>query len=320
VQICPTVSVILPVWNGERFLAEAVESVLAQTFEAIELLLVDDGSTDATPDIARDFAERDRRVRVVRLARGGIAKALNAGIAEARGRYVARMDADDISHPSRLAKQIAYLDANSDCVAVGSAVVVIDEGGDFMGTRAFPQLHAGITHKMINGLTNAVAHPTVVTRTDALRSVGGYRHDRVPSEDLDLWIRLSQIGKLANMSEQLLRYRRHRDTVGIRERDGQWKIGNEILNEARRRQGLRPLKVPPLSAARSRVASYHFECARTALLTGPRAAAFKHARASIALEPFWPEPYLALAACAFPKWSLRFLRGLSTALQSLQLR
>ncbi|MDP9190087.1 MAG: glycosyltransferase [Acidobacteriota bacterium] len=319
VQTCPTVSVILPVWNGERFLAEAVESVLAQTFEAIELLIVDDGSTDATPEIADAFAQRDRRVQVIRLEHCGIADALNAGIAEAQGRYVARMDADDISHPSRLAIQIAYLDANSDCVAVGSAVEVIDESGDFVGTRTFPRGHAEITHKMIHGLANALAHPTVVTRTDALRSVGGYRHDRVPSEDLDLWIRLSRIGTLANMSDRLLRYRRHRDTVSVRERDGQWKIGNEIINEARRRQGLRPLAVRPLSAARSRVASYHFECARTALLTGPRAAAFKHARASIASEPFWPEPYMALAACLFPKWSLRLLRGVATAVQSLQL-
>jgi hypothetical protein len=121
------------------------------------------------------------------------------------------------------------------------------------------------------------------------------------------------------MSEQLLRYRRHRDTVGLRERDGQWRIGNEIINEARRRQGLRPLEVRPLSTARSRLASYHFECARTALLTGPRAAAIKHARASIASEPSWSEPYLALAACAFPKWSLRLLHGVSLAFQLLQL-
>jgi hypothetical protein len=312
------VSVILPVWNGERFLAEAVESVLSQTMEAIELLLIDDGSTDGTEEIARDFARRDRRVRVVRLGRSGIADALNAGIARARGRYIARMDADDISHPSRLAKQIAYLDANTDCVAVGSAVEVIDEGGDFVGTRTYPRGHSEITHKMISGLSNALAHPTVVTRTEALLSVGGYRRDRVPSEDLDLWIRLSQIGKLANMSEQLLSYRRHRDTISVRERDSQWKIGNEIINEARKGHGLPPLVLRPLAAARSRLASYHFECARTALLSGPRAAAIKHARASIASEPFWAEPYLALAACAFPKWTLRFLHGLSVAVQSMR--
>ena len=317
-QTCPTVSVILPVWNGERFLAEAVESVLAQTFEDIELLLVDDGSTDSTADLARDFARRDARVKVVRLPRGGIAEALNAGIARAGGQYVARMDADDISHPSRLAKQIAYLVANADCVAVGSAIEVIDEGGAFVGTLTYPARHTEITHKMLNGVATALAHPTVVMRTEALLAIGGYRRDRSPSEDLDLWIRLSQIGKLANMSEPLLRYRRHCDTVAVRERDGQWKIGNEIINEARKTHGLRPLEVRPLSAARRRLASYHLECARTALMTGPRGAAIKHARASIASEPLWPEPYLTLAACAFPKWSLRLLRGLSTALQSLQ--
>jgi glycosyltransferase involved in cell wall biosynthesis len=319
VQISPTVSVILPVWNGERFLAEAVESVLAQTFEDIELLIVDDGSTDTTSEIADAFARRDGRVHVIRLGRSGIADALNAGIARARGRFVARMDADDISHPTRLAKQIAYLESNADCVAVGTAIEVIDEAGEFVGTRTYPARHTDITRQMINGLANTLAHPTVVTRTEALLSVGGYRRDRVPSEDLDLWIRLSQIGTLANISEHLLRYRRHRDTVGVRERDGQWKIGNEIINEARRRRGMRPLEVRPLSAMRNRVASYHFECARTALLSGPRAAAVRHARASIASEPFWPEPYLALAACLFPKWSLRLMRSVSTAIQLLQL-
>lgn len=307
---------VLPVWNGERFLTEAVESVLSQTLDTIELLLVDDGSTDATPDIAQAFARRDERVSVVRLGHGGIACALNAGVARARGQYVARMDSDDISHPSRLQKQIAYLDANADCVAVGCAIEVIDEAGERVGTNAYPEHHAGITYTLFNGWSTALAHPTVVTRREALLSVGGYRPDRFPSEDLDLWIRLSQIGKLANINEQLLRYRKHPDTVCIRDRERQVTVSAEIVNEARRRQGLAPLKQRNRSPERSRLANYHYDCARIALMTGPRTAAIKHVSATIVSEPSWLEPYAALVACAFPKW---ILRPLTRAFRALSL-
>jgi Glycosyl transferase family 2 len=308
--------VVLPVWNGERFLVEAVESVLSQTLKPLELLLVDDGSTDATPEIASGYARRDSRVRVIQLDRSGIAHALNAGIAAARGRYVARMDADDISHPSRLQKQLAHLDANAGCVAVGSAVHIMDETGGHVGTGTYPEDHTEIAQSLIDGRTNPMAHPTVMARRAALLTVGGYRPESVPSEDLDLWFRLSRIGTLANMSEQLLRYRRHANTVSIRERERQWSVGMGIVNEARGKKGLHPLEPRALRPIGSRVAAYHFECARIALMTGPRTAAIRHAFASIAAEPLWREPYVALAACAFPKWTLRALAELTAPFRS----
>jgi glycosyltransferase involved in cell wall biosynthesis len=316
VQATPRVSVVLPVWNGERFLAEAVESVLSQTLHRFELLLVDDGSTDATAEMSSDYARRDRRVQVIRLQRSGIAHALNAGIAAARGRYVARMDADDISHPSRLQKQLAHLDANPRCVAVGSAVYVMDERGGHVGTSRYPEEHAEITQTLMDGRSNAMAHPTVMARRKALVAVGGYRHDSVPSEDLDLWFRLSRIGTLANMREQLLRYRRHANAVSICERERQWIVGMGIVNEARGKEGLHPLEPRAPRASGSRVAAYHFECARIALMTGPRTAAIRHAFSSVAADPSWPEPYVALAACAFPKWSLRALARLTAPFRS----
>lgn len=316
-NLVPAVSVVLPVWNGERFLVEAVTSVLSQTLENIELLIVDDGSTDATPGLVDDFARSDARVRVIRLGRGGIARALNTGIGEARGRYVARMDADDVALPSRLQKQLAYLDANAGCVAVGSAVQLIDEAGGSVGTNVYPEHHAAIAHMMTHTWMTAMAHPTVVARRDALLAVGGYRAHREPSEDLDLWFRLSAIGELANLREQLLRYRRHGDTISVRDRKRQWEMCGVIVNEARTAQGLQPLVPRVEGAGRSHLAYYHFECARSALLTGPRRAAIHHTRATIASEPFWPRPYLALLACAFPKWTLRGLLGLSARFQSL---
>lgn len=312
----PRVSVVLPVLNGEQFLAEAVDSILSQTLESLELLLVDDGSTDATPEIARRYAGRDPRVKVIRLERSGIAHALNAGIAAARGLYVARMDADDISHPSRMWEQVAHLDANADCVAVGSAVFVMDEGGGHVGTSKYPEDHAEIAQMLIDGRSNAMAHPTVMARRAALLAVGGYRPDFVPSEDLDLWFRLSHVGTLANLRQQLLRYRRHANAVSICERERQWVVGMGIVNEARGRKGLHALEVRTLRPSGSRVAAYHFECARIALMTGPRTAAIRHAFASIAADPSRPEPYVALVACAFPTWSLRAVSRLTAPFRS----
>jgi hypothetical protein len=311
-----TVSVVLPVWNGERFLAEAIESILSQTFDSFELIVVDDGSTDSTAEIAFQFARRDPRVQVIRLEHNGIAHALNAGIARARGLYIARMDGDDVAHPARLQKQVAFLDANADCVAVGSAIEVIDEGGEHLGMRMFPEHHDDIIHTLMNTWSTAIAHPTLMTRMDALREVGGYRPACVPSEDLDLWFHLSGVGKLANLGESLLRYRRHRDTVGIRDHVRQLTMGAAIVNEIRSRRGLRPLRLRVAARVRNRLASYHFECARTALLSGPRRAAIRHARAAIVSDPSWAEPYVALLACVFPKWtihSVRALRDLSIA-------
>lgn len=307
----PDVSVVLPVWNGERFLKEAVESVLSQTLASLELLLIDDGSTDSTPTIAADFAKRDPRVRVIRLERGGIVHALNAGIDAARGRYVARMDADDICFPERLEKQVAHLDADANCVAVGCAVEVMDEGGARVGRTTYPETHAQIAQTLIEGGSMVMAHPTVMARRETLVSVGGYRADSFPSEDRDLWFRMSRVGTLANMRECLLRYRRHADAVSINERERQWTVRLRIVNEARRRIGLQPLAQQGLRTSRSRVAAYHFECARIALMTGPRLAALRHAFKSIASEPTWAEPYVALAACAFPKRALRTVARLA---------
>ncbi len=300
----PVVSVLLPVWNGERFLASAIESILEQTFEELELIVVDDGSDDSSAAIARRFAERDPRVVLLRRAHQGVPSALNAGIAAARGRYIARMDADDISLPARLEKQLAYLDSHPDVVAVGSWVGVIDEDGGYIAERRFAMEHRQITASLLVGLT-PFSHPTTVVRREVLLAVHGYDVDRHPSDDFDLWLRLSEIGKLANLPEALLLYRRHADAVGIRERKEQLAMSQAIVNEARKRRSLSPLRPRFLSPGTNDAARYHFECARFALLSGPRRAALYHAWASITFDPRWPEPYAALLACAVPKWLLR---------------
>jgi CTP:molybdopterin cytidylyltransferase MocA len=298
--------VLLPVWNGDAFLAQAIESICRQTFSSFELIVIDDGSTDGSAAIAEHAARGDDRVRVLRLPHEGLSAALNAGIAAARAELVARMDADDVSVLDRLRKQVSHLDARPACVAVGAWIEVVDEAGRHIGLKTFATTHAGISAGLLRGLS-PMAHPTIVARREALRAAGGYDARRYPSEDLDLWFRLAERGELANLGEVLLQHRRHKAAMGVRDREKMKAMALVICNEARTRHGLPPWRGTPILAGANADAQYHFECARTALIAGPRPAAVRHAAATIAAEPDRLYGYATLAACAVPKPVLRFL-------------
>lgn len=301
----PSVSVVLPVWNGERFLSAAIESILRQTFESFELLLIDDGSTDGTSRIAHDHAARDSRIRVFTRAHEGLVSALNFGVAESRGRYIARIDADDICFPMRFDRQVAWLDSDSRCVAVGSWIEVIDEESRHVGFRAFARHHDEIVSALLlEG--NPMVHPSVMIRRDALRSVNGYA-DRYPSEDLDLWLRLSRVGRLANLPEVLLRHRRHARSVSLRERERQLDVKAGIVEAERRSRGLSSLGRTAARGGGDPRSSYHANCAATALVGGPRLTALRHAIAGIASSPFRHEAWSLLLACILPRALLRLL-------------
>jgi len=206
----PTVSVLLPVYNAERYLREAIDSVLAQTFGDFELIAIDDGSSDRSPAILREYAARDPRVRVIARANGGIAAALNDGLAVAAGSLVARMDADDISLPQRLALQVEYLRAHPECVLLGSRALLVDPYDTPLYESSNPTDHDAIEQLLLHGDGWAVIHPTAMMRTAAVRAAGGYRSQYVPIEDLDLFLRmLEQGGRAANLPAVLLRYRQH---------------------------------------------------------------------------------------------------------------
>jgi glycosyltransferase involved in cell wall biosynthesis len=297
------------VWNGEAFLKTAIDSIVGQTLSAFELVVIDDGSTDRSAAIAEDFARRDHRVRVLRRAHEGLAAALNAAIAAARGEYVARMDADDVSAPDRLQKQVAYLDAHPRCVGVGAWIEVIDEAGESLGRKTFVETHEQILAALLRGIS-PIAHPTMVMRRDVLQAVGGYDARRYPSEDLDLWFRLGEHGELANVGEVLLQHRRHKAAIGVRQREAMKAMALAICNEARSRLGLRPRRGAPILGGTNADAQYHFECARTALIAGSHLTALRHAAATIAADPGRLYGYAALLGCAVPKPLLRFVLNL----------
>jgi len=210
----PRVSVVMPVHNGGAYLAPAIESILAQTLPDFELVIVDDGSTDATAQTLRHYQARDPRVRVHAQARSGLVASLNRGCHTARATYIARMDADDLAFPERLARQLEFLERHPGVAVVGSAVVRIDGEGHEIKRNVCPSSHAEIV-KALEEYT-PFTHPSVMLRAEALLAVGGYRAAYRAAEDYDLWVRLSERYELANLPEPLLHYRVYPDQISMR--------------------------------------------------------------------------------------------------------
>ena len=203
----PRVTVLMPVRNGERYLAPAIESITRQSLQDFEFVIVDDGSTDATPSILDQTSRHDSRIRILTLGSVGIAGALEAGRAVACAPYIARMDCDDLALPHRLAAQADYLDRHPAVVAVGGQVRVVDENGAALARGRFPVQAAACRAYLHYGAP--FCHPSVMMRAEALQQAGGYRALFEPAEDLDLWLRLSTVGDLANLDQEILHYRRH---------------------------------------------------------------------------------------------------------------
>jgi glycosyltransferase involved in cell wall biosynthesis len=203
----PRVSVILPVYDGEPFLAEAVDSILAQSFRDFELIAIDDGSRDASGEILDRFARGDGRVTVHHQTNCGLVAALNRGLALASGEFIARMDQDDVAHFERFARQVSFLDTNPQIAVVGSAVTLIAEDGRRIRDVDYPGTPEAIVEFLERG--SPLAHPTVMMRRAAVRSVGGYRQVYRHAEDYDLWLRMAERYRLANLPDRLLRYRQH---------------------------------------------------------------------------------------------------------------
>lgn len=203
----PLVSVLLPVHNGERYIDDAISSILSQSMGDFELIVVDDHSLDRTAERLAAFANADPRVIVLQPPRAGLVAALEAGRKLARGRYIARMDADDISAPDRLHRQISALESNPRLVALGGQIAIIDENGAFVRAGRFPIPAADCRAHL--ALAAPFCHPAVTIRRAALDQCGGYRDAYAPAEDYDLWLRLSRLGDLANLPAQVLSYRTH---------------------------------------------------------------------------------------------------------------
>lgn len=206
----PTISILMPVYNCAAYIREAINSMLEQTLSDFELIIIDDASTDATPQIISSYD--DERIQFVQKpVNTGLIASLNQGIDIAKGKYLARMDGDDISHPDRLARQVAYMEAHPSVVLCGSYYEVISTSEII----EVPCTHAEIKRTLLEKC--AFQHPTVMMKRSfmidhQLRYNEGYK----AAEDYELWSRIVALGEVANLSEVLLYYRRHHEQVSTR--------------------------------------------------------------------------------------------------------
>ena len=235
----PAISVLMPVYNACPHLREAMESILGQSFGDFEFLCVDDGSTDDSPNVLREYADRDRRVVIITKPNGGVTSALNAGLKVARGEFVARMDADDIADPQRFEAQIEQMRADPELVAVGCRVTHMTAHGIDISLSPLYATHEEIAQCLWNGNSSAMPHFGSFMRRAALTQIGNYREEFRTAQDLDLFLRLSDIGKLGNVPRSLMRYRVHEGSVGARKADEQARNAREILRQAYARRGMK---------------------------------------------------------------------------------
>lgn len=282
---CPTISVLMPVYNAERYVAKAVESILAQTCADFEFVIIDDGSTDGSHALLKQYAERDHRIRLISRANTGHVIALNQMLEIASGRYIARIDADDIALPDRFARQVGYLESHGDCVAVGSYVWLIDAAGRSLGEWRFECEHEEIDARHIAGSSPRLVHPATMLRTDALCDIGGYRPEMCPAEDQDLWLRLGERGRLANLPEHLTRYRLHGGSVSHRRSQEQYEARLRLLRDAFRRRGLDEAAITTEPPASESAAEHHRRWAWMALSSREVSVARRHALDALRRDP-----------------------------------
>jgi len=216
----PAVSVLMPVRDSERFVAEAVESVLSGTFADLELLVLDDGSTDSTPQILERLAAADPRLVIHRREPGrNLAEVLNVAAELSRGALIARLDADDVSLPDRLQLQTEFLAANPEVALLGGQALLIDESGREFGRAEYPtsdaELQAALRER------NPFVHSAMTMRREAFEAVGGYRANFDHAEDLDLWLRLAAGRQIANLPGPVVKYRIHGGQQTLQKQDEQ---------------------------------------------------------------------------------------------------
>lgn len=218
----PTISVVLSVYNGARFIRDAARSVLRQTFPDFEFILIDDGSTDDTSRILDELND-NRIVRIKNETNIGLVRSLNRGLETAKGRYIARADADDISDLTRFETQVRYLEAHPKVGVLGTAVRQTDVHGHELSVLRPPEDHAAILWELVFGLP--FIHPSVMMRRDTLVSVGGYDPAFIHIEDTELWSRLAAKTRFANIPDVLTEKRVHGDSIGSRYAKVQYRSG-----------------------------------------------------------------------------------------------
>jgi glycosyltransferase involved in cell wall biosynthesis len=219
----PAISVVMPVYNGEAFLAEAIESILNQTFADFEFIIVDNGSTDKTPEILSRYASRDARIRVHQQEERGVGPSYDLAISLAKGRYIARMDSDDIALPTRFQQQFEFLENHPEIGVLGGAATIISADGQPLDVLRPPCSDPEIRLVMTTQ-SNVMIQPSVMMRREIVLALGGCRQQVLDAMDYDFFLRALERCKIANLDAPLLRYRVHAQQLSVR------KIKSQVMS------------------------------------------------------------------------------------------
>ncbi|MDB9900852.1 glycosyltransferase [Gammaproteobacteria bacterium] len=229
----PSVSVVMPVYNAEQYLDQAIQSILDQTFTNFEFIIINDGSSDSSLEILRKYKEQDKRILLIDKKNGGIVEALNDGLSIAKGNFIARMDSDDIAHSVRLEKQIRVFDNNPEIDLVYTGTTLIDKNGAMVCDSWRPNLEKTLLNLKINTF---IPHPTVMFKRNTVLNLGGYTKKRPHAEDLDLWLRMLDQGcKFFYLKKNLLYYRLNPNSVRANAHDNYWyKVATRVITSGYR--------------------------------------------------------------------------------------
>lgn len=232
----PVVSVLIPVFNGAQFLEETIASIQKSTYKRFEIILVDDGSTDNSERKCRALARRYANVRFYGFHQnGGMTRSLNYGVQKAKGRYIARINQDDLMVDSRLEHQVAFLEANPKVVAVGGYVRLFTKDNPDYDRITFPLTDAEIKKAWL--YLSPFADPAVMYRKSAYRKTSGYSQEMWPADDVQMWYQLGKLGKLANLPHVLTRVRWHAGAGSIKSHRIQMRKTWEVHQWARQHVG-----------------------------------------------------------------------------------
>ena len=212
----PQISIIMPVYNAGEFLVESLDSILDQTFKDWELICVDDGSVDNSSQILQRYSLKDKRIRVYHLKDNvGVSRTANFALSKANGKFLARMDADDIMLPKRLEKQVNFLIKNPEVVIVGGQCLIINESGKVTGHKIFPTTHEDIYKMLFQQMP--IQQPTFMVNLSLLpKKFHWYKADQNTAEEVDLLFRLCKYGLYANLPEFVLKYRIHTNNLSLK--------------------------------------------------------------------------------------------------------
>lgn len=208
----PKITVITSCFNAEKYLHEAIESILSQSFKDFEYILIDDGSQDTTLDIIKKYSAIDKRIVVVKKNNTGLTDSLNMGLKTAKSKWIARMDADDISMPDRLMEQYKYVTSRDNVVLLGSGCVQIDEQGDVISLNQYPSHGHGLLNRLIK-MKAFFPHSSSFYKLETALDLGMYRERLNGAEDYDMWLRMSRKGEIACLPSPLIRLRKHTESI-----------------------------------------------------------------------------------------------------------